>query len=719
MPRSVASLLVTAVWSSVSLGRGFAIMAKIFISHSSHDRTATQRVVDQLRAWGIEDRDIFLDYDAESGILAGSSWEQSLQQNLASARFIICVLTPNWISSEWCRAEYRTALLAGKYVIVLVAEPCDHEPFGASVQKLLEYNDSESAFAKLERAIAEAGFHPTRSVFKLDTSREPFPGMRAFEEEDAAVYFGRDAECEALLERISASRVDATAPRFHVMLGASGSGKSSLLRAGLLARVRRREREWLVVPAIRPHQQPLRALAEAIHEACKRAGVPTELSTWLTSMNRDLPDDAWRKVASALGANAGSATPESQHPRTILLPIDQLEELLRLDSVEERERCVALLKASGKPEANIILVATIRTDSFHEFQKGPVAAIGDPMLFSLSPLPVQEIATVIREPARVAGVSIEPGLIRRASEDAPSGDLLPLLAFTLNRLWRECGSGGVLAEQDYVRSGGVVGAIRSEWESARRAAIATEESLLAIYVPRLAGVNLAGEFVRRRAASSEFTLKEEAGLAALIERRLLIVDGGASTERFYDVPHEAILRSLPQIANALGERAEDITLIDKAGEIQRRLLSSSDDVRDGVLLELAGSERAALKNLATMPGWAERVATLAALFDQYDRRYAGLAVFATALAVISAVAFLALPTIAFVSAGHLDAYYADPTLRAVTAIAWTFGLASLLFFLSFARRVPFAPRRWLSWSLCLLAMSALFEWAAIRAQHGY
>ena len=89
--------------------------------------------------------------------------------------------------------------------------------------------------------------------FKLDPKRPPFPGIHAFEAEDAAIYFGRDDETRAVIERLDARRTQGGA-RFLVIIGASGSGKSSLLKAGVLPQLSRRRREWVVLPYIRPEK---------------------------------------------------------------------------------------------------------------------------------------------------------------------------------------------------------------------------------------------------------------------------------------------------------------------------------------------------------------------------------------------------------------------------------------------------------------------------------
>ena len=109
-----------------------------------------------------------------------------------------------------------------------------------------------------------------------DRDRPPYPGIHAFEAEDAAIYFGRDDETRAVVERLDARRTQGGA-RLLLIIGASGSGKSSLLRAGVLPQIARRRREWVALPPIRPEKAPLETVAKAIAE---HLGKPEDWRRW-------------------------------------------------------------------------------------------------------------------------------------------------------------------------------------------------------------------------------------------------------------------------------------------------------------------------------------------------------------------------------------------------------------------------------------------------------
>jgi len=99
--------------------------------------------------------------------------------------------------------------------------------------------------------------------FLYDPQRSPYPGIQSFEAEDAAIYFGRDQETIAVIERLEARRRQGDT-RFLIVAGASGSGKSSLLKAGALPQLPRRPKSWIVLPVIRPEKAPIEALAPGL-----------------------------------------------------------------------------------------------------------------------------------------------------------------------------------------------------------------------------------------------------------------------------------------------------------------------------------------------------------------------------------------------------------------------------------------------------------------------
>src|SRR5262249_10528998 len=159
--------------------------------------------------------------------------------------------------------------------------------------------------------------------------------IHSFEADDAAIYFGRDQETRAVIEKLDARRRQGGA-RFVIIIGASGSGKSSLLKAGVLPQLARRRNQWVLLPPIRPEKAPLEIIAKAIAE---RQGRPEEWRAWHKRLGQP---DAVDQVAELLkDLRIGES-----RDATVLLPIDQFEEVFTVASAAERTAFMSLLTAA-------------------------------------------------------------------------------------------------------------------------------------------------------------------------------------------------------------------------------------------------------------------------------------------------------------------------------------------------------------------------------------
>ena len=143
---------------------------------------------------------------------------------------MVALLTPSWLASKWCFAELVQAREKGKAIFPVKVQPCDTSVFG-DVQHIDLTAKLDEGYRRLAIGLRERGLDP-RDVFDWDPKRPPYPGLLAFQEEDAAIFFGRGEEILNGLETLDALRRRGRgAPRFVLFLGASGSGKSSLVRA--------------------------------------------------------------------------------------------------------------------------------------------------------------------------------------------------------------------------------------------------------------------------------------------------------------------------------------------------------------------------------------------------------------------------------------------------------------------------------------------------------
>jgi hypothetical protein len=253
-------------------------VASLFISHSSSDRDAAERVAKRLRTEGFVA--LFMDFDPEQGIPAGRNWERELYAQLRRTDAVIFLASAASVASRWCFNEVSQARSLKKPIFPLRLESDARLELLDDAQWIDLAKDEDEAYSRLWEGLRRQGLVPTDS-FRWDPIRRPYPGLEPFTPEDAAVFFGRDDEIKRLLVFVQPILQRGAAGRLVAIFGPSGSGKSSLLRAGLLPRLENLKERWVVVPPMLPGQQPTRKLARSLSQAFSAHGherFPDELS---------------------------------------------------------------------------------------------------------------------------------------------------------------------------------------------------------------------------------------------------------------------------------------------------------------------------------------------------------------------------------------------------------------------------------------------------------
>jgi hypothetical protein len=279
----------------------------------------------------------------------------------------------------------------------------------------------------------------------------PYPGLRPFRPDEADVFFGRDVAVQRLLGRLSDRR-------FVAILGASGTGKTSLILAGLMPAlgVGRPAPEqihgatWLT-PAFRPGTAPIKMLACA-----------------LSASTQTYDEDAVSSLETSLrngGVSIGEWISQCGLPvdTKLLLIVDQLEGLFLLPPPPDEIIAFfdILLSAARHASARIHVAVAFRSESLGECAEWPalVEAINDGQ-FLIPRLTAEELRSAIERPLAVRGGGIEPRLVGRILEDiTEKDDRLPLMQHALMRLWaigraRESAAAPQLRLEDYDRFGG-------------------------------------------------------------------------------------------------------------------------------------------------------------------------------------------------------------------------------------------------------------------------
>ncbi len=554
-------------------------MGTLFISHSSSDNDQAIKVCDWLKGHGW--KNVFLDLDPQRGLATGHRWEDELKRAGERCAGVVVLISPDWVASRWCQAEFLAAKLLGKRIFPLFVAPTPFDDVPPELKGNYQIADISSpemepeGFERLAVGLKRAGLDPTSFPWPPpgDPHRAVYRGLQTLEEEDAAIFFGRDAQITEALDALRRMR-QGDPKRMLVIQAASGAGKSSFLRAGIIARLKRDEENFVVLPAIRPERA---AISGAFGLAASLACRPNELQS-ASDIVRQL-EQIRARVIDRLERFAQSAGEEHiARPPAIIVPIDQAEELFNAENVEAAG-FLELLSAGIMEDGNTILVCTIRTDAFSRVQEEQRLAAVPLLPFSLSAIPSTSFKDVIEGPARLSDppLAIEPALTEQLLEDLAADDALPLLAFTLERLLRGHRGQGALTLGEYRHElGGLEGAIVAAVESAFAKAMrdpslprdraALDRLAQSAFVPALVQIDDADAEPRRRV--ERFDKLPEASrplVRHLIDERLLVTDhrliDGIKADTV-EVAHEAILRQWPVLRSWISGEREGLRALD-------------------------------------------------------------------------------------------------------------------------------------------------------------
>jgi formylglycine-generating enzyme required for sulfatase activity len=427
---------------------------------------------------------------------------------------------------------------------------------------------SEQGLQRLKIGIERSGIDAKHFDWPpaSDPNRPPYRGLKPLEADDAGIFFGRDAAVIGALDNLRALR-EAVPPRLLVILGASGAGKSSFLRAGLIPRLARDTRNFHVLPIVRPERAVITGeagLLRAVEGAFQAATIATTRADLRTAI--DGGATALRPLLQQLAEKVTLSTADAvvkPKPATLVIAIDQGEELFLTEGQDEARKFLALLREllTGHDPA-IAALFTIRSDNYERLQLAAELEGVRQVTLSLPPMPKGAYAEVIKGPAkRLDGtpraLKVEDSLVQSLMTDLEAGgakDSLPLLAFTLERLYGEYHAGGQLKLEHYAELGGIAGSLEAAVKQAFKAANADAKiprdrhARLALLrrglIPWVAGIDPDTGAPRRRVARlSEIPAEARPLMNLLVDQRLLSTDVSTDTgEKTVEPAHEALLR---------------------------------------------------------------------------------------------------------------------------------------------------------------------------------
>jgi uncharacterized protein len=580
----------------------------VFISYHTPDRKSAQAIEAALalRRPGIQ---LLL---APRNVSGGAWWVRDIAETIGRADAVLFLAGKR--IGPWQELEYYEALRLSRersgrprVIPVVTVEQAPGLPFFSQLHQIFAADPvTQNSLDAIERALDDTqppDMAPPWQRF------QPYKGLPALEEADAAFFFGRDKETAAILDLMVQHP-----NRIIALIGQSGVGKSSLARAGVLARLKSQlwplptgewpaglndSRAWLPL-VIRPGEQPLKELALAFAQLyCERSfELDEEAEGWsrrfaagarLKDMLRATRD----RLATALGAEA---------PKRFVVYIDQGEELYTRADPGEALQFSALVAEAPAHEAFSVLLS-LRSDYYAAYQNDR-AMFDASANFDLLPLTRDVLGEIVRRPAASLGARFESEDMADRVADATNREpgALPLLSDLLHEMWlhMQARGDGVLRWSDNPEIVDVAAPLRRRADAFLADPANNEGVVRRLFTLRLAHVPEIGEPVRRRAHRAECGAEEWVAAEKLAGQdwRLLTLAGAADGESVVEVAHEQLLRRWPRLKSWLEEEREFLVW---KGQVEHTAASHAalpGAEQDGALL--MG------RPLAIARGWFER-----------------------------------------------------------------------------------------------------------------
>jgi hypothetical protein len=430
----------------------------------------------------------------------------------------------------------------------------------------------------------------------------PYRGLDAFREEDAAFFFGRGSPNDPN-SPIGELVLKIREHPFVMVVGRSGSGKSSLVYAGLLPALRRERDQFWHVRSLRPGADPLRSLATTFNPRDVDQGV-AQYAGKISNLAQELRTGDPELLSSMIRQGLDQAEGK---PDRMLLYVDQWEELYAQtpSSIDQHpadvDRFIDLLLNATRT-APVAVVATMRADFYDPLIRHPqIRALLPARQVLLRAMSRSELESTIVEPAKIVGLAFDPpALVQRIIDDVGEDEgMLPLLQYALKESWalRE---NNIITGDSYVHSGGVREAIRMTAERTFEALSAEDQQAARQLFLRQVTPGEGQEDTRARAA-----MPIEPAQRRIVEQfagpktRLLVTGSDRAGRPVVEVAHDALIRTWPRLRGWVDANREKLRA--RAAVLQAKAEWEQEGRRDDLLLP-AGFQLERARALLADPG---------------------------------------------------------------------------------------------------------------------
>ena len=530
----------------------------VFISYRSLDEKIASSIKDEIEKYfpGLR---VFLSSHYEDGTTLGKSYQPELKEKISQSAFVVFLMTKAWGESDVCREEYRIAKSENKVTFVLFLE--QQQNFSPKLQEIHRELGSETyseiyppsidracqkVIGSLKKYIEEN--EAFEHVFFAFKGGNPYPGLGVYDINEAAVYFGREEEVHKALRFFTKPE---DKHRFLLIHGASGSGKSSFMRAGILSRIVEFHKEWFLLGGnvLRPSTNPFKNLCRVLLQA--------------SGGKFDNIDEVIKTVHNKESFENLLFTLQTKKPY-LLLAIDQFEELYQnYDAYVDFFDALRIYLQTDR----CYVIATVRTEYLQNVQSEMLDTnrnIAQAMeVYNLPPVSIGAIHDIITGPfeKHIVIGDIEDGFVDSVKYDlSGKTKALPLLSLYLHTHYEEYN--GHFYTKDY-KKGALFETINDKAKDAIDGISENDKTKLKeVFIRYLVFFDESKEKSLRKSVHYDMLTSVQHWIDRLIDARLLVkeIKGDDAT---VEVVHEAVFEHWKLLNGWIEEEKDFFALLKK------------------------------------------------------------------------------------------------------------------------------------------------------------
>jgi len=585
-----------------------------FLSYNSQDRPAVEELATRLKAEGLA---LYL---AVWELLPGREFQPGLAAALNASKSCVVFLGPNGLG-PWQKQELQVAIdkraCDETYHVIPVLLPGSERPrrgdvahleflISASWVEFLTTLDDESAFRSLVSGIT--GNKPPEADAPRYEGVCPYRGLEPFRPDDAKFFFGREKLTGWLVSALRREVRAAQGVRFLGVLGPSGSGKSSVVLAGLLPRlltgVIEGSEHWPLA-ILRPGHDPLKNLAAGVISQFLSPGKAPDVESVIKLI------DTLRADTRALDVFAQMALHNRPDDVRLVVVVDQFEEVFtyrpgegpaRVRFEQERDDFIAnLLNAAAVAMGRVVVILTMRSDFLSDCAKFPqLSAVLSAHQELVGPMTATELRAAIESPAYLVGCEVEPALTQRLLADvAGQSGALPLLQFALKEVWSNrvvrrltLRAYTELGKDDDGEERGIEGVLDHRANEIYRSLTSESQDLCRRLFLRLVQPGEGTGDTKRRVPYRELLPDDPeraAGVRKLVQTltardaRLITTERTGATEGVVEVAHEALIRGWTQLRQWVDSERAGLRIHRRLTEAAQEWADATPEAKDDFL----------------------------------------------------------------------------------------------------------------------------------------